>query len=172
MTLGAMSCCINGFRSRQVIQLLLENQLFQKAKKCEFHRSSITFLGYFIAEGNVQMDPGKLKAVVDWSQPTSRVQLQWFLGFANFYHRLIRDYSTQAAPISALTSPKVPLKWSPAVDKTFVDLKHRFTTAPILIHLDPFTSICGGSGCFRCWRGPSFPSDLPRTRSFIPVPSC
>uniref|UniRef100_A0A4W5NN01 ribonuclease H n=1 Tax=Hucho hucho TaxID=62062 RepID=A0A4W5NN01_9TELE len=95
---------------RQVLQRLLENQLFVKAEKCEFHRCTITFLGYVIAEGNVQMDPGKVKAVVDWPQPTSRVQLQRFLGFANFYRHFIRDYSTLAAPLSALTSPKVPLK--------------------------------------------------------------
>ena len=108
-----------------------------KAEKCEFHRTSITFLGYVIAKGNVQMDPGKVKTAVDWPQPTSRVQLQCFLGFANFYRHLIQDYSTLAAPLSALTSPKVPFKWSPAVDKAFVDMNHRFTTAPILIHPDP-----------------------------------
>jgi hypothetical protein len=77
------------------------------------------------------MDPGKVKAVVDWPQPMSRVQLQRFLGFANFYHRFIWDYSTLAAPLLALTSPKVPFKWSPAVNKGFVDLKQWFTTAPI-----------------------------------------
>lgn len=121
----------------QVLQCLLENQLSVKAEKWEFYRSSITFLGYVIAEGNVQMDPGKVKAVVDWPQPMSRVHLQWFLGFANFYRRFIQDYSTLAAPVSALTSLKVSFEWSPAVDKAFVDLKHRFTTAPILIHPDP-----------------------------------
>ena len=42
-----------------------------------------------------------------------------------------------AAPLTALTSPNILFKWSPAVDKAFVDLKHRFTTAPILIHPDP-----------------------------------
>ena len=50
---------------RQVLQRLLEKQLFVKAKKCEFHRSTISFLGYIIADGNVQMDPEKMKAVVD-----------------------------------------------------------------------------------------------------------
>ena len=46
---------------RQVLQRLLENQLFVKAEKCEFHRSTLSFLGYVIAEGNVQMDPEKVK---------------------------------------------------------------------------------------------------------------
>ena len=104
---------------RQVFQRLLENQLFVTAEKCEFHRSTITFLGYVIAEGNVQMDPGKVKAVVDWPQPTSRLR---FLGFSNFYRCFIRDYSTLSATLSALTSPNVPFKWSPAVDKAFASV--------------------------------------------------
>ena len=33
---------------RQVLQRLLENQIFEKAEKCEFHLSTITFLGYVI----------------------------------------------------------------------------------------------------------------------------
>lgn len=53
------------------------------------------------------------------------------------YSHFIRGYSILAAPLSALTSPKVPFTWSPAVDRDLVDLKHRFTTAPILVHLDP-----------------------------------
>ena len=51
---------------RQVLQRLLENHLFVKANKCEFHRSTLSYLEYVIAEGNVQMDPEKVKAVVDW----------------------------------------------------------------------------------------------------------
>lgn len=31
--------------------------------------------------------------VAEWPTPTTRKQLQWFLGFANFYRRFIRDYS-------------------------------------------------------------------------------
>uniref|UniRef100_A0A4W5LI84 DNA primase subunit 2 n=1 Tax=Hucho hucho TaxID=62062 RepID=A0A4W5LI84_9TELE len=83
------------------------------------------------------MDPGKVRAVVDWPQPTSRVQLQRFLGFGNYYLHFIRGYSTLASPLSALTSPKVPFTWSPAAYRAFQYLKHHFSTAPILVHPDP-----------------------------------
>lgn len=105
------------------------------AEKCEFHRSTVSFLGYIIAEGNVQLDPEMVRVVGDWPQPMSRVQLQQFLGFAHFYCHFIRGYSNLAAPLSAFTSPKVPFPWSPAAEKAFGDVKQQFTTA--LIHLDP-----------------------------------
>lgn len=39
-------------------------------------------------------------------------QLQRFLGFANFYCRFIHNYSSITAPLTALTSSKVPFLWT------------------------------------------------------------
>ena len=51
----------NVIHVRQVLQHLLENQLFVKAAKFEFHRSTISFLGYIIAAGQIQIDPDKVR---------------------------------------------------------------------------------------------------------------
>ncbi len=84
------------------------------------------------------MDNAKVKAVLDW--PTSKTvkELQRFLGFANFYRRLIRDFSTVAAPITALLKGKPnKLVWKEAATSVFNRLKSRFTSAPIIKHPDP-----------------------------------
>lgn len=39
------------------LQELLENLLYVKVEKCEFHSPSLPFLGYIVAEGKLQMDP-------------------------------------------------------------------------------------------------------------------
>lgn len=83
------------------------------------------------------MDPAKVSAVTTWPVPESRKQLQRFLGLANFYRRFIRNYSTVAAPLTALTSSKRTYLWSPDADTGFRTLKERFTTAPILQMPDP-----------------------------------
>lgn len=122
---------------RQVLQRLLENQLYVKAEKCEFHCNTTSFLGYVVSAGAIQMDQQKVKAVVDWAPPTTRRELQRFLGFANFYRRFIRNFSALAAPLTALTSTAARFVWSPAADEAFTSLKKRFTSAPILIQPDP-----------------------------------
>ncbi|KAK3567332.1 hypothetical protein QTP86_019602, partial [Hemibagrus guttatus] len=38
------------------------NEIFETAKKCEFHKNSITFLGYIISQQRVEMDPKKVQA--------------------------------------------------------------------------------------------------------------
>lgn len=56
---------------RQVLQRLLENRLFVKAEKCEFHAATVSFLGFIVVEGQVRMDPAKVRAVLDWPNPTT-----------------------------------------------------------------------------------------------------
>lgn len=97
---------------RQVLQRLLESRLYVKAEKCEFHRSTVSFLGYVITEGNIQMDECKVKAVKEWPTPSSCKDVQHFLGFANFYQKFIRSFSQITAPLHMLTYSKVPFSWS------------------------------------------------------------
>ncbi len=122
---------------RQVLQRLLENGLFVKAEKCEFHAQSVPFLGYIVSVEGMRMDPEKIKAVVEWPSPDSRKALQRFLGFANFYRRFIRNFSQLAAPLTALTSPRTTFSWSDAAEAAFTKLKGCFVSAPILITPDP-----------------------------------
>ena len=122
---------------RAVLQRLLENRLFVKAEKCEFHATSVEFLGHVIKSGAVEADPKKVTAVTEWDVPTDRTQLRRFLGFANFYRKFIKNFSEVAAPLNALTSPAVPFQWSTAADAAFQRLKTLFSTAPVLSMPDP-----------------------------------
>uniref|UniRef100_A0A3P9MBI2 Gypsy retrotransposon integrase-like protein 1 n=1 Tax=Oryzias latipes TaxID=8090 RepID=A0A3P9MBI2_ORYLA len=122
---------------RQVLSWLLENRLYVKAEKCEFHVPTISFLGFIIDSGNIRPDPAKIAAVTSWEPPTSRKQLQRFLGFANFYRRFIRNYSSIAAPLTQLTSVTKPFIWTPEAQSAFTKLKDLFTSAPILSQPDP-----------------------------------
>ncbi|KAK3539827.1 hypothetical protein QTP70_013334 [Hemibagrus guttatus] len=84
------------------------------------------------------MDEGKVTAIRNWPAPTTVKELQRFLGFANFYRRFIRNYSSIANPLTSLLRNKPKsLAWSPATEETFNTLKKAFTTAPLLVHPDP-----------------------------------
>ena len=121
---------------RTVLQRLLENKLFVKTEKCKFHATTTSFLGFIISQGELRMDPAKVSAVADWPTPTNRKQLQCFNGFSNFYRRFVKNYSTIAAPLTALTSSSVPFRWTPEAEAAFSDLKRLFISSPILVYPD------------------------------------
>lgn len=108
----------------QVLQRLLVNKSSNK--------TSVSFLGFTISLSRIEMESSKVKAVLDWSTPTLCQALQWFLGFANFYRRFIKGYSTLATNLTALTSTVVPFQWNALTLKAFSNLKQQFCSAPIL----------------------------------------
>ncbi|KAL0155123.1 hypothetical protein M9458_049386, partial [Cirrhinus mrigala] len=123
---------------QQVLQKLRQHQLYLKLEKCEFHKSSVQFLGYNINSEGVLMDQGKVDAIQNWPQPDSIKALQRFLGFANFYRRFIKDYSSIIAPLTSLLRGKLKrLTWDPAAHEAFQHIKKLFSTAPLLHHPKP-----------------------------------
>lgn len=125
----------HGQHVQAVLQRLQENQLYVKAEKCQFHA-----LEFVIAPGSVQMDLGKVSAVIDWPRPESRKQLQQILGFANFYWHFIKNYSIVVVPLTSLTSTKRVFVWMPEADVAFLELKRQFATAPSCVCGTPVMS--------------------------------
>ncbi|KAK3556910.1 hypothetical protein QTP70_022409 [Hemibagrus guttatus] len=86
----------------------------------------------------MEMDIAKVRVVTDWPTPTTVRELQRFLGFANFYRRFIRNYSSVAGPLTSLLRGKPKrLVWTDQARAAFPQLKECFTSAPILRHPDP-----------------------------------
>ena len=69
----------------QVLELLRKNQLYGKLSKCAFLKTEVNFLGHVISANGIAVEPVKIEAIQTWPTPTSLVNLQSFLGLANFY---------------------------------------------------------------------------------------
>jgi Reverse transcriptase (RNA-dependent DNA polymerase) len=89
--------------TKLVLEKLREQNLFLKAKKCEFCQTKIEYLGMTIEEGKISMDAVKLGGIRDWPVPTTLKQTRSFLGFRNFYRKFISHYSKLARPLNNLT---------------------------------------------------------------------
>lgn len=62
--------------------------------------------------------------------------LQSFLGFCNFYHGFIHDYSEITVPLTNLTKKNTQYIWSTACQRAFEALKAKFETAEVVHHFD------------------------------------
>ena len=122
---------------RKVLQTLLNNHLYLKLEKCEFHKSSVNFLGYTLSTSGVQMNNDKVASILDWKPPKSVHDIQVFLGFANFYRRFIPNFSKIVRPLTLLLRKNSQFRWTDEESTAFETLKSSFTSAPILHHADP-----------------------------------
>ena len=95
----------------------------------------VEFLGYIVLSNGIVMDEKKIQTIVDWIVPSSILEVQYFLGFANFYKIFVKHYFKIVAPLTYLTG-KDKFVWDEKVEEAFEMLKKAFTLAPILIYVD------------------------------------
>ena len=117
---------------REVLQILHENKSSLKHIKCDFETQEMEYLGLIILEGQIKMDPGKVKGVTDWPVSKSCKELQGFLGFLKFYCHFIENFSKVAYPLNTLTSKKISFEWMTECHVVFEQLKKKITMAPAL----------------------------------------
>ena len=99
------------------------------------------YLGYHLSPEGLTMSPDKITTIADWLEPCKVKDIQLFLGFANFYHCFIFNYSDIMVPLTWLTQKDTPWNFSEECHCSFNALKHAFTTTPILTHFIPDTPI-------------------------------
>ena len=133
---------------RIVLQVLKEKRLYAKLSKCEFWLREVSFLGHVVSGDGIAVDPSKIDAVLQWEAPTSVTEIRSFLGLAGYYRRFIEGFSKLALPLTKLTCKGAAFVWDVRCEESFLELKKRLTTAPILIlpnPEEPFVVYCDAS---------------------------
>jgi hypothetical protein len=100
-------------------------------------------------KGVISVDPSKIQDVLIWNTPTSVSDIQSFLRLAGYYRRFIEGFSKISKPMTELLVKDKKIKWMPAYEASFQELKKRLTIAPILVMPDlekPFSIYCDVSG--------------------------
>src|SRR6266508_1719102 len=134
---------------RLVLQKLRDHQLYAKLSKCEFWLEEVSFLGHIISEGGISADPSKVKEVLNWRTPQNVGDIRSFLGLAGYYRRFIGGFSKIAKPLTKLLEKRAVFKWTSAQEDAFQELKHKLTSAPVLVMPDmhkEFSVYCDASG--------------------------
>ena len=85
---------------RQVLQRLRDYELYCNLEKCQFHTSSLEYLGFRLTTEGLVMDQNKIASILEWPTPLNKKHVRSFLGFTNFYRKFFGSYSTLCAPLN------------------------------------------------------------------------
>ncbi|GBG74428.1 hypothetical protein CBR_g18840 [Chara braunii] len=122
---------------RQVLEKLREASFKINAKKCEWAKTQVLYLGHVLDGDGIKPEDSKIAAIRDWSTPRTLTELRSFLGLANYYRKFVRNFSTIAAPLRRLLKKEAIWQWDKNCMSALKRLKRALIEYPILKVVDP-----------------------------------
>ena len=114
------------------------------------HLDEIATVYLIITTEGIQMDPAQADAILSWQTPKNLQDVQGFLGFVDFYRRFIFEFSKLARLLPEVRKEDKNFCWTEECQRAFDDLKHRFCTAPVLVHFPLRDHTCVETDCSDC----------------------
>src|SRR5258708_26271808 len=87
------------------------------ASKCAFFKKEVIFLGYQVSSKGIQIAPEKLQAISQLKAPTSQKTLQAFVGYVNYFRKLLKSFSSMIQPFQHLLLKDAEWAWGPEQQK-------------------------------------------------------
>ncbi|MBW0499042.1 hypothetical protein O181_038757 [Austropuccinia psidii MF-1] len=79
----------------------------------------------------------RLQQIINWPPPRNLKALKSFLGFANFYCHLSKNYSKKISSLTKFLEKDSCFPLNEEALRQYHQLKEAFTTAPVLSHFNP-----------------------------------
>ncbi len=118
---------------KKVLQTLKKVDLHIKSEKSEFHVQSVQFLRFIVMSQNLRMNLKKIKAVMTWLMLKLKIEVQFFLRFANFYRQFIEKYFRIISSLTNLMRKNISFVWTEKAKEAFKKLKKLFIFQSVLI---------------------------------------
>ena len=118
--------------------------------KCQLFQKKIKFLGHYVSQKGLEVNPTSVEAIQKLTPPTSTKEVRRFIGMCSFYRKFIHNFAKIASPITSLQSKLKKFVWTPECQLAFLELKRLLTVTPVLTKADlskPFELHTDASKC-------------------------
>ena len=120
----------------QALTRLAEAGLKINASKSSLCREELEYLGYWITRKGIRPVTKKVHAILRLKTSTKRKELRKFIGMVNYYRDIWPQRSHILAPLTALTSPATPWRWTDQHQQAFDEMKRVITRETLLAYPD------------------------------------
>nr|CAN66357.1 hypothetical protein VITISV_037956 [Vitis vinifera] len=102
-------------------------------KKCTFGMTSGKLLGHMVNERGIEVDPNKIKAILDMPAPKTEKEIRSFLGRLQYINRFIARLTDICEPIFRLLRKNQPTVWNNDCQFVFEKIKENLLSPPVLV---------------------------------------
>uniref|UniRef100_A0A2N9EB75 Uncharacterized protein n=1 Tax=Fagus sylvatica TaxID=28930 RepID=A0A2N9EB75_FAGSY len=102
-------------------------------KECMFGVTSGKLLGFIVSQRGIEVDPDKIKAILEMKEPRTEKEIRGFLGRIQYISRFIAQLTTICEPMFKLLKKDVPVKWNNQCQVAFDRIKNYLLNPPILM---------------------------------------
>ena len=95
--------------------------------------NQIAFLGHIIFSDGLKVDLQKVEVIKSWERSKNVSEVWSFLDLMSYYMHFFEGFSKLSLSWTTLTKKVMRFEWMHECQKSFQELKRRFTTTPILI---------------------------------------
>ncbi len=121
----------------KVLDIARKYNLKLNPDKCVFRQTELTFLGEVIGSDGIKPDGRKVEAIRSMQQPTSKKDVQRFLGMVNYLGKFVPNLSEKSQPLRELLDKNVEFQWTDRQDQAWSTLKEAVSQEPVLKFFDP-----------------------------------
>ena len=104
---------------RKFSKRIREYRLRLNPQKCTFGVTAEKFLGFLVSDKGVEVDPSKIKTILEIPPPRSEKEIRSFLGRLQYISRFIAKLIATCEPIFKLLRKNEPYTWNDECQKAF-----------------------------------------------------
>ena len=104
---------------KEVLMRIHEYGLRLKQSKCQFFQSQLDFLGHTISAQGVKPTKSRVKSVLEAPPPTTKQELQSFLGMLTYSAKFLPNLSHVLHPLNQLLRKNTTWVWKSKHQKAF-----------------------------------------------------
>ena len=118
---------------RKFFERIKEYRLRLNPQKCTFRVTTGKLLGFLVSDRGIEVDPSKIKAMLEMPPPRSEKEIRSFLGRLQYISRFIAKLTSTCEPTFKLLRKTKPHTWNGECQKAFELIKEYLLHPPILV---------------------------------------
>jgi hypothetical protein len=122
---------------KKLFDRLRKYKLRLNPKKCVFGASTGKLLGYMVSERGIEVDPVKVRAILEMPAPKTEKEVRGLLGRLQYISRFIARLTPICEPIFKLLKKNAQIKWTEECQVAFDKIKQMLTKPPVLVPPSP-----------------------------------